>query len=97
MVGLVAAWALGSALALPRTGSVATAVLLAGLAVLAVVVPGLVAAGAAAGPAVLGVLTWRLLQFWLPIPLAPVCWLSLELGRRSDRSGRTDDPVPKAR
>lgn len=50
-------------------------------------VPGLVAAGAAAGPALLGVLTWRLLQFWLPIPIAAGCWLSLS-GHR-DSSGRS--------
>jgi uncharacterized protein (TIRG00374 family) len=40
-------------------------------------VPGLVAAGAPAATAVLGVLTWRLLQYWGPIPLAGACWLSL--------------------
>lgn len=40
-------------------------------------VPALVAAGAAAGPAVLAALTWRLLQFWVPIPVAALCWLSL--------------------
>ena len=40
-------------------------------------VPGLLAAGAPASTAVLGVLTWRLLQYWAPIPLAGICWVSL--------------------
>jgi len=31
---------------------------------------------------VLAALTWRLLQFWLPIPVAAMCWLSLTGGRR---------------
>ena len=42
-----------------------------------VLVPALIAAGAPAGPAVLGVLAWRLLQYWLPIPVAGLCWASL--------------------
>jgi uncharacterized protein (TIRG00374 family) len=42
-----------------------------------VLVPGLIAAGAPADAALLGVLTWRLFQFWLPIPAAGVCWASL--------------------
>lgn len=52
-------------------------------------VPGLVVLGGASGPVVLGVLTWRLLQFWLPVPVAAVAWLSLRWdggGRRSRRS-----------
>jgi uncharacterized membrane protein YbhN (UPF0104 family) len=40
-------------------------------------VSGLVIVGGASGPVVLGVLTWRLLQFWLPVPVAAVAWLSL--------------------
>lgn len=63
-------------------------------------VPGLVAAGAAAGPAVLAALTWRLLQFWLPIPVAAVCWLSLSgpsAGRRARPSGPSHpDPRPRS-
>jgi uncharacterized protein (TIRG00374 family) len=38
--------------------------------------------------ATLGVLGWRLVNFWLPIPLGVVAYLSLELPRGSDRHGR---------
>ncbi|GAB7006635.1 hypothetical protein JCM18899A_41080 [Nocardioides sp. AN3] len=40
-------------------------------------VPAMAAAGAPAAVALAGVLTWRLLQFWLPIPIGAVCWASL--------------------
>lgn len=53
-------------------------------------VPALVAAGASAGVALLGVVTWRLLQYWLPIPVAGLCWLSL--GRAGGRWSRTSGP-----
>ena len=46
-------------------------------------VPALVAAGAPAGSALVGVLTWRLLQYWLPLPVAGLCWVSLGTPRRS--------------
>jgi uncharacterized membrane protein YbhN (UPF0104 family) len=43
-----------------------------------VLVPALVTlGGAAAGPVVLGVLTWRALEFWLPIPVSGLSYLSL--------------------
>jgi uncharacterized protein (TIRG00374 family) len=45
-------------------------------------IPALVAAGASSAAAVLGVLMWRLLQYWLPLPVAGLCWVSLDLGRR---------------
>ena len=45
-------------------------------------VPALVVLGGASGPVVLGVLTWRLLQFWLPVPVAAVAWLSLRWDAR---------------
>lgn len=50
-------------------------------------VPALVVLGGASGPVVLGVLTWRLLQFWLPVPVAALAWLSLRLDRFGRRSG----------
>ena len=55
-----------------------------------VLVPGLVVLGGASGPVVLGVLTWRLLQFWLPVPVAALAWLSLRLG--IGEGGRRPDP-----
>jgi uncharacterized protein (TIRG00374 family) len=45
-------------------------------------VPALVVLGGVSGPVVLGVLTWRLLQFWLPVPVAAVAWLSLRWDAR---------------
>jgi uncharacterized protein (TIRG00374 family) len=46
-----------------------------------VLIPSLIVLGAAGGPVVLGVLTWRALEFWLPIPVAGATYLSLRLDR----------------
>lgn len=70
-----------------------------------ILIPSLVALGdAALTPVTLGVLTWRLFEYWLPIPVAGVTYLSLRLAqwrsqRNADRaqpgSRRTpDDPSP---
>lgn len=40
-------------------------------------IPGLLAFGAPGGVAVLGVVSWRLFEFWVPIPLAGLTYLSL--------------------
>lgn len=49
-----------------------------------VLIPALIALGdASAAPVALGVLTWRLLEFWLPIPIAGLTYLSLRI-QRSD-------------
>lgn len=45
-----------------------------------VMIPALVAFGSPHAAALLGVVGWRLLQFWLPIPLAAVAYLSLQTG-----------------
>ena len=47
-----------------------------------VLIPSLILLGAAGGPVVLGVLTWRAIEFWLPIPVSGLTYLSLRLGRR---------------
>lgn len=53
----------------------------AGLGVVeGVLIPVVVSLGASSAVALLGVLTWRLLQFWLPVPLALLSYLSLQLG-----------------
>lgn len=63
-------------------------------------VPAAVTMGAAPVVALLGVLTWRLAQYWLPIPLALLTYLSLRLGVLShDRRAPTaavpiPDPTP---
>ncbi len=48
-------------------------------------IPLTIAFGAPASAAVLGVLTWRVLQFWLPVPAAGACYLGLRLSGRLDR------------
>lgn len=45
-------------------------------------IPLLIAMGTSSPVAVLGVITWRVLQFWLPVPVAGVCYLSLRVTRR---------------
>lgn len=42
-----------------------------------VLIPSLLEFGVPASVAVLGVVSWRLLQFWAPIPIAGICYLSL--------------------
>jgi uncharacterized protein (TIRG00374 family) len=46
-----------------------------------VLIPSLLGFGVPSAAAVLGVLSWRLVQFWLPIPVAGVCLLSLRASR----------------
>jgi hypothetical protein len=49
-----------------------------------VAIPALIAFGSPRQAAVLGVLTWRILAFWLPIPLGGVAYASLgSFGRKS--------------
>ena len=45
----------------------------------ALLIPALVAMGAPQATAVLGVVSWRLFEYWAPIPLAGVTWVSLRL------------------
>jgi uncharacterized membrane protein YbhN (UPF0104 family) len=42
-----------------------------------VLVPSLVAAGVPAHLALVGVLGWRLVNYWLPIPVGGPMWLTL--------------------
>ena len=51
-----------------------------------VLMPALVAFGVGGGAAVLGVLSWRVVQFWLPMPVGGVAYLALRVG--DARSGR---------
>lgn len=55
-----------------------------------VLVPMLAGFGAPSHVAVLGVLSWRLVQFWLPIPVGALAYLSLRLGilRRTQKRPR---------
>ena len=51
----------------------------------------LVGFGAPRGVAILGVITWRLVNFWLPIPAGAVAYLSLKLGRGAPRDERAEE------
>jgi hypothetical protein len=55
-----------------------------------VLIPALVGFGTPHGIAILGVLTWRLVQYWLPLPLAAAAYLSL----RTTKRWRTERDVP---
>jgi putative heme transporter len=59
----------------------------------AFLIPTLISLGASGGPVVLGVLLWRLFEFWLPVPVAGLAWLSLRIGdlRRTSHSGAAQD------
>jgi hypothetical protein len=58
-----------------------------------VLVPSLVSFGTPQGVALLGVLTWRLFNFWAPIPAAGASWISIRLSRRR-QARREPLPVP---
>jgi uncharacterized protein (TIRG00374 family) len=45
-----------------------------------VMVPAFVVFGAPAAVAVLGVIGWRLLEYWMPIPMSLIAYISLKLG-----------------
>jgi uncharacterized protein (TIRG00374 family) len=62
-----------------------------GLGVLeAVLIPMLVGFGAPAYVATLGVISWRLLSFWAPIPLGTIAYVSIRL-RQPDVQGNAED------
>jgi uncharacterized protein (TIRG00374 family) len=50
----------------------------------------LVGFGAARGVAILGVLSYRLVTFWVPIPLGGASYVSLRVGRRASRRAKAD-------
>lgn len=53
--------------------------------------------GAALGPVTLGVLTWRLFEFWIPIPIAGLTYLSLRLWPRRAWPVAPGQPAEKGR
>lgn len=55
-----------------------------------VLVPAIIGFGTPHGIALLGVLSWRLVEYWLPMPLSVVAYLSLRAGplRRNQREAR---------
>ena len=72
-----------------------------GLGVLeAVLIPMLIGFGSPGYVATLGVISWRLLSFWAPIPLGTLSYLSLRLVRpevQGSREGRTEELAEAAR
>lgn len=82
--GLVVAFGLANVLAaIPVTPG--------GLGVVeAVLTSALVGFGTPRGAAVLGVVTYRLVNFWLPIPIGGLSYLSLKVGPTSTREERGD-------
>jgi uncharacterized protein (TIRG00374 family) len=57
-------------------------------------IPLLIALGGPTSTVVLGVLTWRVFQFWLPVPVAAGCYLWLRLTGRT--KGRREPAVKNA-
>ena len=86
--GLLVAYGLANVLAaLPVTPG--------GLGVVeGVLVPALVGFGTPRGVAILGVLSWRLVNFWLPIPAGGISYLSLRLGDEPAVPGARPAPPP---
>jgi len=60
-----------------------------------VLTPTLVGFGTPAGIAALGVVSWRLVNFWLPIPAGGLAYLSLRLAP-GERAGRRAEELGKA-
>ncbi|HYX44571.1 MAG TPA: YbhN family protein [Acidimicrobiales bacterium] len=56
-----------------------------------VLTPTLVGFGAPAHVAVLGVVSWRVVNFWLPIPVGGMAYLSLRLGPQERRGRRAEE------
>lgn len=87
--GLLVAYGLANVLgALPVTPG--------GLGIIeGVLTPSLVGFGVPADIAVLGVIGWRVVNFWLPIPLGGLAYLSLRLGPE-ERKGRRAEELRRA-
>lgn len=83
--GLLVAYGLANVLAaIPVTPS--------GLGVVeAVLAPTLVGFGAPRGVAILAVLAWRLVNFWLPIPLGGLAYVSLKVGPAATKEQRREE------
>ena len=68
-----------------------------------VMIPALIGFDVPSAAALIGVLGWRLWQFWLPIPVAGLCYLSLRVEdlvrdrrRRRSRTESADEPRPRS-
>src|SRR5207248_2954912 len=55
-----------------------------------VLVPTLVGFGASRGIAILGVVAWRLVTFWLPTPIGTGCYVPLRAGAHASRRARRE-------
>jgi uncharacterized protein (TIRG00374 family) len=61
-----------------------------------VMVPAFVAFGTPHSIALLGVVGWRLLEYWLPIPLAALSWVSVRVGIRRAAARKRAGPATNA-
>jgi uncharacterized protein (TIRG00374 family) len=64
-----------------------------------VMVPALIGFGVPHGAALLGVIGWRVFEYWLPIPLGGAAYLSLKFSRKrrlkaADRAVAPEPPLP---
>lgn len=59
-------------------------------------IPALIAFGAPRIPAVLGVLTWRAIAYWMPIPIGAAAYSAHQIGRRRRRGGPDTSPTEQA-
>lgn len=86
LAALVAAYCLANVLAaLPLTPG--------GLGVIeAVLISTLAVFGVPISLALIGVLSWRVINFWIPIPVAGLCWLSLGRSERRTMTGSMSTP-----
>jgi uncharacterized protein (TIRG00374 family) len=57
-------------------------------------VPILVSFGTGSSVAVLGVLVWRLFNFWMPLPIGGLCYLGIAADRRRGRLPRRPETKP---
>jgi len=56
-----------------------------------VLVPTLVGFGTPRGVALVGVVSWRVVNFWLPIPAGGLCYLSLHVAHHQPRGARRQE------
>jgi hypothetical protein len=57
-------------------------------------IPALIAVGSPRVAVALGVLTWRAIAYWLPIPLGATAYAAHQVGRRHRRRRAAADAIP---
>ncbi len=62
----------------------------------ALIIPALIAFGSPRSAAILGILNWRVIAYWLPIPIGALAYGSLRLFKRSPAKPATEAATPQA-